>query len=484
MNVKMIGKYLGRILTLNSLCMVPPLFIGLFLGEFESFWSFLVAIGAQMLVAILLMLVPVKDKTIYAKEGMVIVALSWIFISLFGALPFYFSRSIPSFVDALFETVSGFTTTGASVVANVEILPKSILFWRSFTHWLGGMGVLVLILAIAPSHGGSGMPLHILRAESPGPVVGKLAPKLSLTVRILYTIYVVLTLMQLVFLLCGGMPFFDALLTSFGTAGTGGFGIKNDSMASYSPYIQTVTASFMVLFAINFSIYFLVLMKDWRGVLKNTELRVFLFIVAASTFGIAFMVQDDFGGQFPTALRHAFFQVSSIISTSGFATVNYELWPELAKSIIVMLMLIGACAGSTGGGFKVSRIVILWKSIKADIKKILHPRSVTVPTMDGKALEKTVVERCFTFLFIYVAIFAVSVLLLSIEGLDFTSNFTAVSACLNNIGPGFGEVGPASNFGGLAVFSKVVLIFDMLLGRLEIFPLLLILLPSTWRKAS
>ena len=481
MNYRVVGKYLGRMLALDSVCMVPALLIALFRWEKAAFFSFLLAIMVQALCSFGLSSIRAANTRLYAKEGVSIVALSWIVISLFGALPFYFSGEIPHFVDALFETVSGFTTTGASILANVEALPMSLLYWRSFTHFLGGMGVLVLVLALAPSDGGSGMPLHILRAESPGPAVSKLAPKLHLTARILYSIYIGMTLILLVLLLCGGMPFMEALLTSFGTAGTGGFGIKNDSMASYSPYIQTVVGVFMMLFGINFSIYFLVLAKDFKSILKNTELKLYLFLIAASTAFIALCTRGNFGSV-GESVRHAFFQVSSIITTTGFSTLDYNPWPEYIHAILLVLMFTGACAGSTGGGFKISRLIMLSRSAKADMKKLAHPNSVSVVKMDGKALEKGTLERCTTFLFLYVMIIVVSTVLVSFDGFGFKTTFSAVMACFNNIGPGFDVVGPASNYGALSVFSKLVLSFDMLLGRLEILPLLFLFMPSTWRK--
>ena len=481
MNYRVVGKYLGKMLALDGACMIPALLIALFRWEKAAFFSFLVAIALQALCSFGLISIRTSDNRLYAKEGVSIVALSWIVISLFGALPFFFSGEIPSFMDAVFETVSGFTTTGASILSDVEALPMSLLYWRSFTHFLGGMGVLVLVLALAPSDGGSGMPLHILRAESPGPVVGKLAPKLHLTARILYAIYVAMTIILIILLLCGGMSFMEALLTSFGTAGTGGFGIKNDSIASYSPYVQTVVGVFMILFGVNFSIYFLALAGDFKSILKNSELKLYLFFIATSTALITFFTKNIFGSLGET-IRHAFFQVSSIITTTGFTTTDFNTWPEYAHIILLFLMFSGACAGSTGGGFKVVRLIILSRFAKADLKKLTHPKSVSVVKMDGKPLGKGTIERCASFLFWYVLIFMISVLVVSFDGFSFKTTVSAVMACLNNIGPGLDAVGPTSNFGGLSNLSKIVLAFDMLFGRLEILPLLLLFMPSTWRK--
>lgn len=483
MNKPMIGRYLGRILGLISVTMAPALLIALIKTEWRAALAFLGTALVQGAVAFLMNKIPVKDAKIYPREGIVIVALSWVLISLFGAMPMWISGAIPSFVDALFETVSGFTTTGASILSDVESLPLSILYWRSFSHFLGGMGVLVLVLALAPSEKGSGMSLHIMRAESTGPVVGKLSPKMSFTARILYFLYIGLAVLQLIFLLCGGMGFMDALLTTFGTAGTGGFGVRNDSMASFSPYCQTVTAVFMALFGINFSIFYLLLIGNLKSIWKNAELKFYLFAIFLSTAVITFFSRGFFSS-FGETLRHAFFQVSSIITTTGFSTYNYELWPEVTHVVIIILMFMGGCAGSTAGGIKVARFMILGKSVKADVKRMLHPRSVSVATLGGEPLDQTAIRSCTTFFILHFAILLFSTLLLSLEGYGFTTNFTAVLACLNNVGPGFDLVGPAENFSFFGGFSKIVLILNMLFGRLEIFPMLLTLLPSTWKKGN
>lgn len=482
MNIKLVSNYLGRIMALGGVCMIPALLIAVFKGEMQSMIAFSVAIILQAILGLLILLtVKPQDKNMYAKEGFVIVVLSWVIISFFGAVPMCLSGAIPSFIDALFETVSGFTTTGATILTEIESLPMSVLYWRSFTHWLGGMGVLVLLLTLAPSKKGSGMSLHILRAESPGPTVGKFAPKLHFTARILYLIYIGLTVLELVFLLFGKMPFFDALTTSFGTAGTGGFSIKNDSIASYSPYCQGVISVFMLLFGVNFGIYFLALVGNVRDIWKNSELRLYLGVIAVSTFAVTINVLGKFGS-FRESLHHSFFQVVSIMTTTGFSTVDFNDWPELSHTIILILMVIGACAGSTGGGFKVSRVIIVFKSMKSEIKRLIHPHSVTVPVIDGKPLEKSTSDRCAAFMYVYVITIIASVLLLSFENYGFKTNFSAVLACLNNIGPGVEAVGPMENFAFFSPLSKIVLMLDMLLGRLELFPMLVIFMPSTWRK--
>ena len=415
----------------------------------------------------------------FAREGFVAVALSWILLSISGALPFIFSGSITNVVDAVFETVSGFTTTGSSILADVESLPYSIIFWRSFTHWLGGMGVLVFLLMILPMNGGYQM--FLMKAESPGPSVSKLVPKVRTTAMILYGIYMLMSIVQVVLLLIGHMPLFDALCTTFGSAGTGGFGIKNDSMASYSAYNQVVTGIFMMLFGINFNVYFMLLMKKPKQALKCEEARWYIGIIAASTAVITVFIANMYGSV-GEALRHAFFQVSSIITTTGFATTNFDLWPAVPKGILVLLMLIGACAGSTGGGIKVSRLIILVKSIGKELKQIIHPKNITKIRLDGKVVEHDTVRSVNVFLVTYLLIFAVSVLLISIDNKDLVTNFTAVAATFNNIGPGLAQVGPIENFGCFSNFSTVILTIDMLAGRLEIFPLLILFMRDTWKR--
>ena len=418
------------------------------------------------------MLVKTNNGKMYSREGFSIVALSWIFMSLFGSLPFVFSGSVNSFVDAVFETVSGFTTTGASVIPDVEILPKSILLWRSFTHWIGGMGVIVFLVAILPLSGGRNM--HLVKAESPGPSVGKLVPKVKSTAKILYLIYFVLTVAIALFLLAGEMTFFEALNTAFGTAGTGGFGIRNSSMADFSSYSQIVVTVFMILFGINFSVYYLILIGRFKLALRSSELWTYLLIIASA---ITLITINSGAG-----VKHAAFQVGSIITTTGFATVDFDKWPEFSKAILVLLMFVGASAGSTGGGIKVSRIMILLKSIVKEIKIAAHPKSTHKVKLDGRTIEHETIRGANVFMISYLIIFAFSVLAISIDNMDFTTNFTAGAATINNIGPGLSGVGPTGNFSQYSDFSKIVLSLDMLIGRLEIFPILVLFSPYAWKK--
>ena len=417
----------------------------------------------------------------FAKEGFVSVALSWIVLSFFGAMPFYLSGEIPRFEDAMFEVISGFTTTGSSILTDVESLSQCMIMWRSFTHWIGGMGVLVFILSILPLAGGYNM--YIMKAESPGPSVGKLVPRVRSTAKILYTIYLFMTVLQIILLLIGGMPLFDSLAISFGTAGTGGFGIKNSSMAFYdSYYLQGVVTVFMILFGINFNVYHLLLTRHPKEAFRCEEARAYLGIITASVLFITFNIRGSFGSLF-SAFHHAAFQVASIITTTGYSTVDFDLWPEFSKGILVALMFIGACAGSTGGGFKVSRVVILLKAVKKELGSLIHPRSVKVLKLDGKPIEHNVLRSINTFLCAYIVIFTFSVLIVSLDNFDFATNFTAVAATFNNIGPGLAGAGPLQNFSNFSALSKYVMMFDMLAGRLEVFPLLLIFAPSTWKNS-
>ena len=488
MNKRITLKYLGFLMSIEGAFMLPALIIAIVCGEHSSVFGFIVTIAALLLIGLPLSMIRSTDHTIYAKDGFFIVSLSWIVLSVFGAIPLRLSGAIPHYIDAFFETVSGFTTTGASILPMVESLPKSMLYWRSFTHWLGGMGVLVFILAVIPRSAGSGVSLHILRAESPGPVVGKLVPKLRSTARILYSIYIVMTALMIVLLIAGGMPVFDSLCISLGTAGTGGFAITNNSIAAYdSYYLQGVITVFMLLFSVNFNIYYLLLNREFRAAYKNTELRVFAGIVVLSTAAIAVNIYTagaELCGTLFDAFHHSAFQVATIISTTGFATTDYNKWPELSKVILTMLMFVGACAGSTGGGMKVSRIVIIVKSLMNEVKKLIHPSSVKVMRVDGKVVGDSVVHSVNSYLGAYMGIFAVSMLLVSIDNFDFETTFSAVAACFNNVGPGFSVVGPTGNFGGFSYFTKLVLSADMLLGRLEIFPMLLLFSPSLWRRSK
>ena len=478
MNYRVISYILGWVLCLEALFLAVSAAVGGLYGE-RAALSFVYAALICAVLGLPAIIKKPKRMAFFMKEGFVTVALCWIVLSIFGALPFVFSGEIPHFADALFETVSGFTTTGASVVPDVEALSHCTLFWRSFTHWIGGMGVLVFLLAILPLAGGSQM--YLMQAESPGPSVGKLVPKTRHTALILYALYILLSIVEFVFLLCGGMTVFDAVTTTFGTAGTGGFGIRNSSMADFSPYIQWVVAVFMMLFGINFNLYFLVLVGRGRQALKSEELRTYLGVIAAATLLIVLNTRAA-GVRLGDTVRHAFFQVSSIITTTGFATCDFDLWPSLSKCVLVLLMLIGACAGSTGGGIKISRVLILIKRAGEELHKFIFPNSVTKIRLEKKILDREVIHTTSAFLIVYVFIFAVSTLLVSAEGHDLETCFTAVAATFNNIGPGLSGVGPTRNFGFFSDFTKYVLIFDMLAGRLELFPMLILFSPRTWLK--
>lgn len=478
MNYKIILNTLGWVVGFEAICMVLPLICAFIYNE-PMVNIFLFCILLCIVVGLILIKIPNKNKSMYAKEGFSIVALSWIFISIFGAMPFYISGYIPNFFDALFEATSGFTTTGASILADVEILPKSLLFWRSFTHWIGGMGVLVFLVAILPLSGGSN--LHLIKAESTGPAVSKLVPKVKSTAKILYGIYILMTVLQIILLLIGKMPLFDTLCIAFGTAGTGGFGIKNSSAADYSPYLQNVITVFMILFGIDFSVYYLILNRRFKMAFASTEVRAYLGIILTATLLICINCRDLFANV-ADLFRHSAFQVGSIITTTGYSTADFDKWPEFSKTILVALMFIGACAGSTGGGMKVSRILIILKSIVKEIKIAAHPKSTHKITMNGKMIEHETVRAVNVFMMSHLAIFAISLLLISIDNFDFTTNFTAVAATMNNIGPGLAGVGPTQNFSGYSNLSTLILTFNMLVGRLEIFPMLILFSKYTWKK--
>lgn len=478
MNYSIIFYILGWILNFEGIFMVLPLGTALIYGEKAGIYFFLCMLFCGFAGGLLVKKKP-RNMTFFAKEGFVMVALSWILLSIVGAVPMWASKEIPSYTDALFETVSGFTTTGASIVPNVEVLSRCVNLWRCFTHWIGGMGVLVFILAILPLTGGQN--IFLMKAESPGPSVGKLVPKLQKTAKYLYVLYFALTLMEMLFLLIAGMPFFDAICTSFGTAGTGGFGIKADSMASYSSLIQGIVTVFMVLFGINFNFYFLLLIRWPKEAFRMEEVRIYLGIFAASTIMVTVNLLSrsaDVLGNF----RHASFQVASIMTTTGYATADFNVWPEFSRTILVLLMFVGACAGSTGGGMKVSRIIFYVKSLKRELAQTLHPRAVKTLTMDGKVIPKDVLRTANMFLIAYGALFVLSVVFISLDGFDLITNFTAVASAINNIGPGLEVVGPTGNFVAFSPFSKFILMFDMLAGRLEMFPMLLLLLPGTWKR--
>ena len=474
----MIRYTLGWLCIFEAVFFVVPLIISICYMEIEAL-HFLLAIMVTLAVGIPLSVKKPKNTAIYAKEGFVIVALSWITLSIFGALPFMFTGSTASFVDALFETVSGFTTTGASIFSEVESLPRGILMWRSFTHWIGGMGVLVFIMAFLPLSGGHNM--HIMRAESPGPEVSKLVPRMKKTAIILYVIYFAITIIMFIFLLISGMNAFDAVNTAFSTAGTGGFGFKNDSCASFSAAQQIIITIFMLVFSINFNSYYLVLKAKFKDAF-NAEAKTFFGIVIVVTMLITVNILGEYDGNFGEALRHAAFNVASLISTTGFSSANFDLWPELSRTLLVLVLLIGGCAGSTAGGIKVSRIIILFKGFIRELKMVVRPRQVKKITLDGRPVDHEVVRSVNAYIICYVVIFVISLLAISFEDHDMITNFTAVAATLGNVGPGLGAVGPISNFGHFSIFSKIVLIFDMLAGRLELFPMLILFAPSTYKK--
>ena len=482
MNYKMIGRFIAQIIAIEMVFLLPALAISLFGSEWDAAigFGYTLAIMAG-LCGILFLTCRKSGKLFGAREGLVCVGFSWIVLSLLGCLPFFLSGRIPNFVDALFETVSGFTTTGASILSDVESLPKGLLYWRSFTHWVGGMGVLVFLLAISTgSEQGKGFTMHLMRAESPGPDVGKLVPKMKQTATILYAIYVVMTILNVVFLLFGKMPFFDAVCTAFGTAGTGGFGIKNDSMAGYSDYIQVVTTVFMFLFGINFSCYYLLLLKQFRGVFKDEELRLYIGIAVTSVVLICLNIYKLYGNLWET-IKHSAFQVSSIMTTTGFSTCDFDQWPGFSKAILLMLMVVGACAGSTGGGIKVARVLLIFKSLRRNIRKILNPRKVMVVRNNGRAVDETVLDNTNAYLSAYMIILIVVYLIISLDGFSIGTNLSAVLACFNNIGPGMEAVGPMMNFSAFSNVSKVFLSLAMLAGRLEIFPILVLLSRSAWK---
>ncbi len=478
MNYSMVFYILGYILKFESAFLMLPVLVGLIYAENDVI-PYLLTAALCLLLGIVFTRRKPASPSLYTREGFVTVALSWIAMSIFGALPFVWSGDIPSYIDALFETISGFTTTGASILTDVETLSRTNLFWRSFTHWIGGMGVFVFIMAILPLMGGSTM--NLMKAESPGPSVSKLVPHVKDTAKILYGMYLGITVCELVLLCIFGMPLFDALCTTFGTVGTGGFGIKNDSFAGYSPTLQNIVTIFMILSGINYTFYFLLLSRKIKDAFRIEEVRWYLLIILAAAGAIIY----DLRHLYPTigeAARHAFFQVGSIITTTGFATTDFDLWPSMSKTILTVLMFIGACAGSTGGGMKVSRLVILFKTIKKELSLISHPREVRKIRMDGHVVAHTILRSTNVFLVIYFVLLLGSTLLISVDEFDFTTNFTAVASALNNIGPGFNRVGPAQNFSIFSGFSKLVLMFDMLAGRLELFPMMALLLPSTWKR--
>ena len=481
MNYKMMGRFLAQILAIEGVFMLPALSISLCCGDGMAVKGFLITLAILFgIVAVLSLLCRGAPSAFHAREGLVCVGISWIALSLVGCLPFYISREIPAFVDCFFEMVSGFTTTGASIVPSVEDLSKGILYWRSFSHWLGGMGVLVFLLAFTGEKG-QGFTMHLLRAESPGPNVGKLVPKMRKTAAILYLIYIALTVLDIAFLLAGGMSVFEAVCTAFGTAGTGGFGVKNDSLAGYSPYLQNVTTVFMILFGVNFSCYYLLLIRQWKSVFRDEELRMYFGIILGSTVLITLNIRGLYGSLGET-IRHAAFQVGSIITTTGFATTDFDLWPSFSKTILLCLMVVGACAGSTGGGLKVARVLLLFKGLRRNIRQMLQPRKVELVRNNGQTVDQKILDNTNAYLAAYVIIVFAVFAIISLDGFSAGTNFSAVLCTFNNIGPGLEAVGPTCNFSLFSPLSKLVLSWAMLAGRLEIFPILVLFSKSTWKQ--
>lgn len=480
MNLHIIRYILGWVLKIEAFFMMLPCIVALLYQE-KNGYAYLFTAFLCILLGILCSYKKPKNMVFYAKEGFLITVLSWISLSIMGAIPFLLTKEISSPIDALFEIISGFTTTGASILNDVEVLSHASLFWRSFSHWIGGMGVLVFILAILPMTGGQNM--HLMKAESPGPSVGKLVPRLRTTALILYSIYLGMTVLEFILLILGGMPVFDAITVSFGTAGTGGFAIKNASLAAYPSYfIQGTVTIFMFLFGINFNAYYLILIKKPKEAFKMEEVRWYFIIALFSILAITINISKGFSS-FWQALHHAAFQVTTIMSTTGFATIDFDKWPEFSRTILVLLMFFGACAGSTAGGIKISRIIILVKTIAKELSQMIHPRSIKTLKLNGKKLPHEILRSVNTFLMAYIVIFIISILCISLDNFDLITNFTAVAATINNIGPGLSIVGPSGNFSSFSDFSKIVLIFDMLAGRLEIFPLLLFIIPKTWKSS-
>ncbi|MBR6801251.1 MAG: TrkH family potassium uptake protein [Eubacteriaceae bacterium] len=481
MNRKMVRTTIGQVMIVEAVLMVLPLIVALIYKEYSLLLPFIIPMTFLAVIGYLMSRKKIENMTIYARESFVIVALSWIVVSMFGALPFVLSGEIPSYVDALFEIVSGFTTTGASILTDVEAMSRSLLFWRSFSHWIGGMGVLVFLLALVPNAGNRSM--NIMKAESPGPSVSKLVPKTKETAKILYTIYLGITVIEIILLLIAGMPLFDSILHTFGTVGTGGFGVKADSYGSYNAACQWITTIFMMLSGTNFTFFYYLIIKTYYKAFTMEEVRWYYGIFAAATIIITINILHMYSGVFES-LTHAAFTVATAMTTTGYATTNFDLWPSFSKTIVVVLMFFGACAGSTGGGIKTSRLVIALKYCYYEVKKMLFPKTVNIVKMDGKAVEDSVIRGTNVFILLYCFIAIVSVIIISFDGFDMTSNFTAIISALSNIGPGLSMVGPAGNFSAYSNLSKLVITLDMLLGRLEIFPILLLMAPSNWKKSK
>lgn len=482
MNTIMILRNLGILLMVEAASMLPSLLVAVIYKQ-NDISAFIITIIALIVIGFTMYKIPARNKNFYARDGFAIVSLGWILVSLFGALPFYISGTIPSYTDAFFETVSGFTTTGSSILREVESLPKGILFWRSFTNWMGGMGVLVMMLAVLPAAGAN--TLHIMKAESPGPDPGKLVPKIGQSAKILYLMYIGLSLVQILLLLLSGMPLYDTLIHAFSTAGTGGFSNMNTSVGAYNNvYFEVIITIFMFLFGINFTLYYQALKGSIRNTFKDEEFRFYLFTVVGAILLITFNIWGPVFGTVWESLRHSSFQVSSMITTTGFSSTNFDVWPAFSKSILVVLMFIGASAGSTGGGIKCVRFLLLFKTIKREVRRIIHPRSVYTVKYAGKTVESDVLYGVMNYFFISIILFTISLLLVSLDGFDMVSNFTAVAATINNIGPGLGIVGPMGNFADYSVLSKIVFSLTMLFGRLEIYPMLILFAPTFWKRVN
>ncbi|MGE5496304.1 MAG: TrkH family potassium uptake protein [Burkholderiales bacterium] len=483
MNFGMIRYICGQVIRFEAGFMALSAIVALLYSEYHTAMMFSVTILGALLLSLLLAPTKPTDKSFHAKEGIITVSISWVIISLIGAVPFTLTGSTPTYIDSIFETISGFSTTGSSLIPNVEVIDKGILFWRSFTHWIGGMGVLVFVMAILPMSGAD--PFNVMRAESPGPTKEKLVPKARQTASILYKIYIVLTLAQIVLLLFGGMPLFDSVVHTFGTAGTGGFSIKNLSIGYYnSVYIDVVITVFMILYGINFSAFFLLVAGKFKKFLLHEEMRTYLGIIIVAILIIAINLMGPAYSNFAESLRYSSFQVASIITTTGYATTNFDSWPTLSKYTLVFLMFIGACAGSTGGGIKVSRILIMFKTLKREAFRLLHPNAVKLVKLEGVPLSENIIRGTGIFVVTYVGLTAISIMFVSIDGFDMETTATAVITCISNVGPGLGGVGPIGNFSGFSAFSKIILSFDMLAGRLEIFPVLMLFWPAVWRRRN
>lgn len=484
MNLRIVGKYIGHILLIEGVFMLPAFLISLARGEQAGMRGFLIAMAATLLFGLMLSAIR-SAASISVTEGFLICGLGWIALSLFGALPFYVSRMIPRYIDCWFETVSGFTTTGSSILSDVEALPYGLLYWRSFSHWIGGMGVLVFLLAIVPMSKGNGEPFQLMKAESPGPEVGKIVPRIGETAKITYLIYLALTVLMILMLLAGGMPLFDSVLNAFATAGTGGFSIKNTSIGYYdSSYLHMTIAVFMALFGVNFSIYYLMFTRRFREILQNEEFRAYWLIMLGAAALIGINIVPHYGGNTPLAFRDSFFAVSSVMTTTGFCTADFNLWPEFSRMLLLVLMCVGACAGSTGGGIKVSRLLLLGKHLRAQMARMIHPRRVNSVRMDGRRVEDAVMLGTTAYVTVYLLIAVLSMLIVSSDEKGLITTISAVLCTFNNIGPGLEIVGPTGNFSSFSDLSKLVLSIDMLLGRLEIFPILFLFSPGVWKKAG